>query len=314
MEGGVAVVVVDDGEDGVEPLWCGAEGAAFGEDGLELQEASTRPRPATVNAAFRRRPSCPLIGVSMASAGGEYRAPMVTTRDISYEADGRTMVGFLALPDGTDRRPGVLVSHEGPGLDDHARSRAVRLAEELGYVAFALDYHGDGRPVEDRAQMMARIGELRADPPRARAMATAGLDVLCAEARTDRDRLAAIGYCFGGTLSLELARGGADLKAVVGFHSGLSTVRPEDARNIVGKVLALIGADDPIVDNAERRAFEEEMRAGGVDWQLHVYGGAVHSFTNPRAAGVDIPGIAYHEPTDRRSWQAMLDLFDEVLA
>ena len=218
----------------------------------------------------------------MASAGGEYRAPMVTTRDISYEADGRTMVGFLALPDGTDRRPGVLVSHEGPGLDDHARSRAVRLAEELGYVAFALDYHGGGRPVEDRAQMMARIGELRADPPRARAIGTAGLDVLCAEARTDRDRLAAIGYCFGGTLSLELARGGADLKAVVGFHAGLSTVRPEDARNIVGKVLALIGADDPIVDNAERRAFEEEMRAGGVDWQLHVYGGAVHSFTNPR--------------------------------
>ena len=93
---------------------------------------------------------------------------------------------------------------------------------------------------------------------------------------------------------------------------GSRTVRPEDARNIVGKVLALIGADDPIVDNAERRAFEEEMRAGGVDWQLHVYGGAVHSFTNPRASAVDIPGIAYHEPTDRRSWQAMLDLFDEV--
>ncbi len=313
VEGGVAVVVVD-GEDGVVPPWCGAGGAAFGEVGLELQEASTRPRAATVNAAGRRRPWCPLIGVSMASAGGEYRAPMVTTRDISYEADGRTMVGFLALPDGSDRRPGVLVSHEGPGLDDHARSRAVRLAEELGYVAFALDYHGGGRPIEDRAQMMARIGELRADPARARAIGTAGLDVLCAEARTDRERLAAIGYCFGGTLSFELARGGADLKAVVGFHAGLSTVRPEDARNIVGKVLALIGADDPIVDNNERRAFEEEMRAGGVDWQLHVYGGAVHSFTNPRAAGVDIPGIAYHEPTDRRSWQAMLDLFDEVLA
>ena len=242
----------------------------------------------------------------------EYRAPMVTTRDISYEADGRTMVGTLALPDGTDRRPGVLVCHEGPGLDDHARSRAVRLAEELGYVAFALDYHGDGKPITDRAQMMARIGELRADPPRARATGTAGLDILRAEPRTDSDRLAAIGYCFGGTLSLELARGGADLKAVVGFHSGLSTVRPEDARNITGKVLALIGADDPIVNNDERRAFEEEMRAGGVDWQLVVYGGAVHSFTNQRASMVDIPGIAYHEPTDRRSWGAMLDLFGEV--
>jgi len=248
----------------------------------------------------------------MASAGGEYGAPMATTRDVSYEADGRTMVGTLAIPDGTDRRPGVLVCHEGPGLDDHARSRAVRLAEELGYVAFALDYHGGGRPLEDRAQMMARLGELRADPPRTRAIGTAGLDVLCAEERTDPDRLAGIGFCFGGTLALELARGGADLKAVVGFHAGLSTTRPEDAAHIVGSVLALIGADDPIVDHAERRAFEEEMRAGGVDWQLHVYGGAVHSFTNPRAVGVDIPGIAYHEPTDRRSWQAMLDLFAEV--
>jgi len=239
---------------------------------------------------------------------------MVTTREITYEADGRTMIGTLALPDGSDRRPGVLVSHEGPGLDDHARSRAVRLAQELGYVAFALDYHGGGVPLAARDQMMARLGEFREDPERTRAIGAAGLDLLRAEPRTDTDRLAAIGYCFGGTLSFELARGGADLKAVVGFHAGLSTVRPEDARNIVGKVLALIGADDPIVDNEERRAFEEEMRAGGVDWQLHVYGGAVHSFTNPRASGVDIPGIDYHEPTDRRSWQAMLDLFAEVLA
>jgi dienelactone hydrolase len=237
---------------------------------------------------------------------------MVTTRDISYEADGRTMIGMLAVPDGDGVRPGILVCHEGPGLDDHAKGRAVRLAEELGYVAFALDYHGDGKPLEDRQQMMARIGEFREDPARARAVGLAGLDVLCAEPRTDRAKLAAIGYCFGGTLSFELARGGADLKAAVGFHAGLGTARPEDARNITGKVLALIGADDPIVPNEQRRAFEEEMTAGGVDWQLVVYGGAVHSFTNPRAANIDLPGIAYHAPTDRRSWQAMLDLFAEA--
>jgi dienelactone hydrolase len=239
---------------------------------------------------------------------------MVTTRDISYEADGRTMIGTLALPDGTDRRPGVLVAHEGPGLDDHTRSIAERVAAELGYVAFALDYHGDGRWIPDREQMMTRIGELHADPFRTRAIAAAGLDLLRAEARTDRDRLAAIGYCFGGTLALELARSGADLKAVVGFHAGLRTARPEDARNIRGKVLALIGADDPMVDAAQRRAFEEEMNEGGVDWVLTVYGGAQHSFTRPRAETIDIPGVRYHEPTDRRSWLAMLDLFDEVLA
>jgi dienelactone hydrolase len=237
---------------------------------------------------------------------------MVTTRDISYEADGRTMIGMLAVPDGDGLRPGILVCHEGPGLDDHAKGRAVRLAEELGYVAFALDYHGEGKPLSDREQMMARIGDFRDEPARARAVGRAGLDVLCAEPRTDTTKLAAIGYCFGGTLSFELARGGADLKAAVGFHAGLGTARPEDARSITGKVLALIGADDPIVPNEQRRAFEEEMTAGGVDWQLVVYGGAVHSFTNPRASNIDLPGIAYHEPTDRRSWQAMLDLFAEV--
>jgi dienelactone hydrolase len=237
---------------------------------------------------------------------------MSTTRDITYEADGRSMVGTLALPDGSDPRPGVLVCHEGPGLDDHARARAVRLADELGYVAFALDYHGEGKPITDRDQMMTRIVELRNDPPRTFAVGTAGLDILRAEPRTDGDRLAAIGFCFGGTLSLELARGGADLKAVVGFHSGLSTVHPEDARNITGKVLVNIGADDPMVNIDERRAFEDEMRAGGVDWELNVYGGAVHSFTNKLASPDAFPGIAYDEATDRRSWQAMVDLFTEV--
>jgi dienelactone hydrolase len=244
-----------------------------------------------------------------------YGAAMANTRDISYEADERTMVGFLAVPDGVpvdEQRPGVLVCHEGPGLDDHAKGRAVRLADELGYVAFALDYQGGGQPIEDREEMMARIGGFYADPLRTRDIGMAGLEILLQEPRTDPQRLAAIGYCFGGTMALELARGDADLKAVCGFHCGLATARPNDAENIVGKVLVMIGADDPIVDNAQRKAFEEEMTGGGVDWQMIVYGGAVHSFTNPRASNLDMPGIAYHEPTDRRSWQAMLDLFAEV--
>jgi dienelactone hydrolase len=248
----------------------------------------------------------------MASAVGDTVHCMATTRDISYEADDRTMIGTLAVPDGDGQRPGVLVCHEGPGLDDHARGRAVRIADELGYVAFALDYHGGGKPIEDREQMMERIGGFYRDPLRVRDIGMAGLEVLVQEPRTDPQRLAAIGYCFGGTMALELARGEADLKAVCGFHSGLSTARPQDAANIVGKVLVMIGADDPIVDNAQRKSFEEEMTGGGVDWQMVVYGGAVHSFTNPRASNIDMPGIEYHEPTDRRSWQAMCDLFAEV--
>ena len=238
---------------------------------------------------------------------------MVTTRDISYEADGRTLIGTLALPDGSDRRPGILVCHEGPGPRRPRAGHGVALAE-LGYVAFALDYHGGGKPLTDRDEMMARIGAFHADPLRTRAVAPAGLDILRAEPRTDTARLAAIGFCFGGTMSFELARGGADLKAAVGFHAGLGTARPEDAANIKGTVLALIGADDPIVPNEQRRAFEEEMTAGGVDWSSTSTAAPSTPSPEPGAEAVGMPGIRYHEPTHRRSWQAMLDLFDEVLA
>lgn len=315
VEPGVAVVTVVDalGAAVVVVVPCrGDVGVGDPEPQAANSSGTMTAATAVTNRNCRGRPGFPRMDQYGVQRVGDTVHLMATTRDITYEADGRTMIGTLAVPDGTDTRPGVLVCHEGPGLDDHARSRASRLADELGYVAFALDYHGDGKPIADRDQMMGRIGDLRSDPPRAFAVGTAGLDILRAEARTDPTRLAAIGYCFGGTLSLELARGGADLKAVVGFHSGLSTVHPEDARNITGKVLALIGADDPIVNNDERRKFEEEMRAGEVDWQLVVYGGAVHSFTNPLASPDTFPGIAYDETTDRRSWQAMVDLFAEV--
>lgn len=235
------------------------------------------------------------------------------TQEIEYQADGMRAVGYLALPDGTDERPGVLVCHEGPGIDDHAKGRARRLAEELGYVAFALDYIGDGERLSDLQQTMGRLGPLMKEPAKIRAMGQAGLDILTAQERVDTSRLAAIGYCFGGTMCLELARGGADLKAVVAFHSGLGSAQP-GASNISGKVLALIGVEDPIVPPKQRVAFEQEMQEGGADWQMILYGGAAHSFTNPNAGEMGTPGIEYHEPTDRRSWQAMLNLFGETLA
>jgi dienelactone hydrolase len=237
---------------------------------------------------------------------------VVTTKDIEYKADGRAMVGRLARPEGEGKRPAVLIAHEGLGLDDYQKSRAGRLAE-LGYIAFALDYHGGGKQLADRDEMMARLGVLWEDPERTRALAGAGLEVLLAEPRADALKVAAIGYCFGGAVVLELARGGADVKAVVGFHPRLSTVRPQDASNIKGKVLACLGAEDSLVPLEERLAFEEEMRAGGVDWRMNLYGGAEHSFTHPWVDLVDVPGLKYHQPSDERSWRAMLDLFDEVL-
>jgi len=238
---------------------------------------------------------------------------MVTTRDIEYDADGAKMVGRLALPDGTGKRSAVLIAHEGPGLDDYQRSRADRLAE-LGYVAFALDYHGGGKSIDDRDEMMARLGVLIDNPDRTRALAQAGLEVLLADPRADASKVAAIGYCFGGTVVLELARGGAELKAVVAFHPGLANLRPKDSSNITGKVLVCVGTEDPLIPVEQRLAFEAEMRSAGVDWRMNLYGGAAHSFTHPWADRADIPGIEYHKSSDERSWRAMLDLFEEEFA
>jgi dienelactone hydrolase len=237
----------------------------------------------------------------------------VQVEDIEYDVDGTTMRGRLAYDDtraGT--RPGVLLCHEGPGLDDNVKERAERLAA-LGYVAFALDCHGGGRVLE-RDEMLPRIGALMGDPDRFRALGFAGLDVLRAQPHTDRARVAAIGFCMGGALCLELARAGADLQAVVGFHPSLATARAEDARQITSSVLVCVGTDDPLVPLEQRLAFEQEMRDGGVAvWRLDVYGGVGHSFTNRATIGAGMPGVEYHEGADRRSWQTMLGLFSEKL-
>lgn len=238
---------------------------------------------------------------------------MITTTEIEYDVDGTTMIGRLAVDDAQQGpRPGVLVAHEGPGLTDHAISRAQRLAD-LGYIAFALDYHGGGVPLP-MDQVMAKLMPLMGDPERIIRLGTAGLDVLLGDERTDRARIGAIGFCFGGTMVLQLARAGLDLKAVVGFHAGLATQRPAEPGAICGSVLALIGTEDPLIPPEQRREFEEEMRAAGADWRMNLYGNAAHSFTNEQAGALGRPGIEYHGPTDQRSWRAMLDLFSETIA
>ena len=233
--------------------------------------------------------------------------------DVRYEADGRTMIGHLAFDDTqAGPRPAVLVSHEGPGLDQHARDVAEKLAA-LGYVAFALDYNGNGVPLP-ADQVMARVGELSADPERLGRVATAGLDVLLAQAPVDPARVAAIGYCYGGVVSLELARTRAEIKAVVGFHPGYLPPRPAHSARIRASVLMCSGTEDPFATAEQRLAFEAEMREAGVaDWRLELYGGVGHSFTNPEVDQYAIPGCAYNALADRRSWQSMLQLLGEVL-
>jgi dienelactone hydrolase len=235
------------------------------------------------------------------------------TEDIEYHADGARLVGCLVVDDAKrGKRPGVLVAPEGGGLVDLTKQMARRLAE-AGYCAFAMDYYGDGQPLADRNEVMPRINAFMAEPATIRARAAEALAVLARQPECDAARLAAIGFCFGGTTVLELARSGADLKAVVGFHSGLGTTRPQDAKAIKAKVLTCIGALDPIIPAEQRLAFEKEMTEGGVDWRMNVYGGAGHSFTNPEVGRLDMPGFEYHAETHRRSWRAMLDLFDEAL-
>jgi dienelactone hydrolase len=233
------------------------------------------------------------------------------TEEIAYSADGVEMQGFLATPAGGGRGPAVLVAHEAPGLTDHCRDRARRLAD-LGYIAFALDAWGDGRLLtvdEARPLLIAWI----ADPTGLRVRMRAALDVLSACAGVDPSRVAAIGHCFGAYAVLELARTGADLAGVVGFHPGLPVARPDGARRIKGKVLMCVGAQDPLLPAEQRAAFEAEMIEARVDWRLNVYGQAQHSFSNPTADATGIPGLAYHAETDRRSWRAMLDLFAETI-
>jgi dienelactone hydrolase len=232
-----------------------------------------------------------------------------------YEADGLTMKSELFFEPASERRAGVLVFPEAFGIGEHAISRAERLAA-LGYVALACDLHGNAELVDDLQQAIGLLQPLYADPSKTRARASGGLQALTARPEVDHARIGAIGFCFGSTMALELARSGADAGMIVGFHSGLATAAPKtDAHNIKGRVLVCIGADDPMIPPEQRAEFEAEMRDAGVDWQMHLYGKTVHSFTNQMAAKRNMPdAIRYSPEADARSWASLSELFSETLA
>ncbi len=236
------------------------------------------------------------------------------TETIEYKDGDTVLKGYLAdaSPQLSKKRPGVLVVPEWWGLNDYARRRAEMLAQ-LGYVAFAVDMYGNGFTTTSPDEAGKRAGQFRGnDRAPARRRMQAALDTLLKRPQVDPKRVAAIGYCFGGTCALELARSGAEIAGVVSFHGGLSTPNPADARNIKGKVLVCHGGNDTFESPEEVAAFQKEMREANVDWEMNVYGGAVHSFTNPNADKFGIPGIAYNERADKRSWQAMQDFFAEI--
>ena len=236
----------------------------------------------------------------------------VRTKIVEYKQGDTTLEGYLAW-DGakTAKRPGVLVVHEWTGINDHIRQRTEMLAK-LGYVVFAADIYGKGVRPTAPSDAATTAGIYKNDRSLMRARVRAGLEELKKQKFVDTRRLAAIGYCFGGTTVLELARDGVDVKGVISFHGGLSTPTPQDAKNIKGRVLALHGADDPFVKADEVAAFQDEMRKAAVDWQFVSYGNAVHSFTNVAAGNDNSKGAAYNEKADKRSWEAMKIFFAEI--
>lgn len=237
-------------------------------------------------------------------------------QELRYDADGLTMIGSLCRPaGGTGTAPGVLVFPEAFGLGAHALKAAERIADELGYVALACDLWGERRQITSLPEVMPKLQALLGDIPAMQARVTAPLAALRAQDGVDSGRLAAIGFCFGGTCAFELAAGGADLKAAIGFHSGLKapSLGAGGAAAIKGKVLAMIGQDDPAIPQETRTEFIRVLSEAGVDWQMTLYGGVVHSFTNPEADAAGNPAVLrYDARADRRSWGQMKGLLEEV--
>jgi dienelactone hydrolase len=236
----------------------------------------------------------------------------VVTRTVDYSHEGVALEGYLAYDDATaEARPGILIVHQWMGLTDNERMRARMLAE-MGYVAFAVDVYGKGIRPSNMEEAAAEAGKYYGDRALLRNRIAAGLDVLRKQKLADPKRIAAIGYCFGGGGVLELARSGADIAGVVSFHGSLDTPNPEDAKAIRAKILVCHGAVDPYVKPEAVRGFLDEMEAAKVDYQMVLYAGAVHAFTQKAAGDDPSRGAAYNANADRRSWQHMQDFFSEI--
>src|SRR5262245_25860290 len=236
----------------------------------------------------------------------------VKTRELEYKQDSTVLQGFVAWDDAAKgRRPGVLVVHEWWGHNEHARNSARRLAQ-AGYVGFALDMYGKGKVATHPKDAEAFMNEATRDPAVLVARFNAALAQLKQDPHVDPEKIAAIGYCFGGGVVLNMARAGADLDAVVSFHGVLATKTPAEKGKVKARVLVLTGADDPMTPAAVVESFKKEMDEAGARYQVISYPGAKHSFTNPDAAKAGMDALAYEAEADKKSWDEMLKLFKEI--
>ncbi len=237
----------------------------------------------------------------------------IKTAKVNYKDGDTELEGYVAYDDVKQGlRPGVLVIHDWTGVQDYAEQRTRQLAEQ-GYVAFAADIYGKGIRPTDPKDCAAEAGKYKGNLPLLRKRVQLGLDQLKQQPQVDPKKLAAIGYCFGGTTVLELARSGADIDGVVSFHGGLGTTMPAQPGGVKAKVLVLHGAVDPFVKPPEVEAFKEEMKKANVDLTFVAYPDAVHSFTKKAAGNDPSKGQAYNEKADKESWAEMKQFFGKVL-
>jgi dienelactone hydrolase len=261
----------------------------------------------------------PLLTAALAVAGSprparaDTKTAEIKTETIEYKDGDTVCKGFLARPDVDKQLPCVIVFPEWWGQTDYPRNRAKQLAE-LGYVAFAADLYGNGQTADDAPGATALSSALYKDRAKFRARAAAALTAVTSMKEVNSDKVVAIGYCFGGTAALELARSGADIAGVVAFHSNLATPNPADAKNIKAKILVINGGDDAFCTADAKQAFEKEMRDAKVDWTLVDLGNAVHAFTNPDADRHNIPNIKYNAKADKQSWEMLKQFLTDLFA
>ena len=237
----------------------------------------------------------------------------IVKKNVLYHLAGKSFEGYVAYDDSIKTpQPGILVAHNWMGITDETRDKVEALAK-LGYVAFAVDIYGKGVRPKNAEEAGQVAGGFKKDRTSLRGRMQEGLKVLREMPQVDKSKLVALGYCFGGTAAIELARAGADVKDVITFHAGLDSPRPEDGKKIKAKLLILHGADDPFESKEDFAAFQKEMRDAKLDWQLIEYGNAVHSFTDKSAGTDNSKGAAYNELADKRSWQAMRDFLKDTL-
>ncbi|RYD36641.1 MAG: dienelactone hydrolase family protein [Verrucomicrobiaceae bacterium] len=264
--------------------------------------------------AFVSGSALPVSAQGAAPAAQSAAATAIDTKAVSYTQGSTALEGWLATPkEASGKLPAVLLIHDWMGVAAYAKSRTEQLAG-LGYVVLAADIYGKSVRPDNPKSAAEQAGIYKGDRALFRQRLLAGLEELKKQPNVDPARIAAIGYCFGGTGVLELARAGADVKGVVSFHGGLDSPTPADGKNIKAKVLILHGADDPFVKPEGIAAMISEFNAAKVDWQMTSYSGAVHSFTQKAAGDDNSKGTAYNALADKRSWQALRDFLNEVLA